>query len=408
MKVLFVIPALGPVYGGPSKCVVELAQAVGSQGISVDIVTTNANGFEDLNVPLQTWVDQEKYRVQYFPYWKGGSDNIKLALTRWPISPALTWWLFQHVAQYDVVHTNTIFSYPVLVAHWACQAHQVPYIMTPHGMLEPWALAHKSSKKRLYFPLFERPAFDRAHAIQSLTSIEVEHIKKLNIDTPSYVVPNGIHRQDFIAPADPELFYQAFPETRGKTLILFLARIDPLKGLDLLAAAFEKVQVQFPDTHLIVAGSDNVNFLPTAKSYFTESGCIDAVTFTGMLKGSVKYAALAAASIYTSPSYIEGFSMSVLEGMASGLPCVITSACNFPEAAAAQAAYVVETNADEIANALMKCLSNPQQARAMGDRARQLIFEQYTWDRVVIKMIEVYNCVIDKKPPPELQAGTVE
>jgi len=122
-----------------------------------------------------------------------------------------------------------------------------------------------------------------------------------------------------------------------------------------------------------------------------------------MLAGSLKYAALAAASVYVAPSYSEGFSMSVLEGMAAGLPCVITTGCNFPEAAMAQAAHVVKIDADEITRALIQCLSHPQQAKEMGDRARQLIFEHYTWERIAAKMIEVYTAITNKVPLPLFQ-----
>jgi glycosyltransferase involved in cell wall biosynthesis len=115
-----------------------------------------------------------------------------------------------------------------------------------------------------------------------------------------------------------------------------------------------------------------------------------------MLTGSIKYAALASARLYVAPSYSEGFSMSVLEGMASGLPCVITTGCNFPEALAAQAAYVVNIDADEIANALIECLRNPQQAKEMGDRARKLILGRYTWERIATQMKEVYTVLIKK------------
>jgi glycosyltransferase involved in cell wall biosynthesis len=388
MKILFVIPALGNVYGGPSKSVVELAQAVSSLGVSVDLITTNANGDTNLDVPLQTWISEKSYRVQYFSHWGLGDYKISISLTSW---------LFQNVTSYDLVHTNAIFSYPNLPAYWACKLYKVPYIITPRGMLEPWALSYKAWKKRFYYNLFEKSALDHASAIHMLASTEAERAKPLNLKSPLVVVPNGIHRQDFETLPDSELFYQNFPETRHKTLIIFLGRVDPKKGLDLLAAAFAKLHTQFPEAHLIIAGQDNINFLSTAQGYFAEAGCLDAVTFTGMLTGSLKYAALAAASVYVAPSYSEGFSMSVLEGMASGLPCVITTGCNFPEAAAAQAAHVVDINADKIANALIECLKYPQEAKEMGDRARQLIFEQYTWDRIALNLSKVYTAIFQQK-----------
>lgn len=387
MKILIVIASVGDIYGGPSKCVVELAQALGSFGIEVDIVNTNANGSTDLEVPLHTWIAKKYYRIQYFSYSR---------LLDYKISLSLTSWLFQHVCEYDLVHTNGIFSYPVLSAYRACQQHQVPYVVTPHGMLEPWALSYKAWKKRLYYTLLEKPALHRASAMQMLASTEAKAVKPLNLKTPLIVVPNGINPQDFENLPDPELFYNNFPDTRNKKLIIFLGRIDPKKGLDLLAVAFGKIYTQLPQTHLIVAGPDNIGFLPTVQSYFNQAGCLDAVTFTGMLTGDTKYAALAAANIYVAPSYSEGFSVSVLEGMVSGLPCVITTACNFPEAATAKAAHIVDIDANSIFEALIECLKAPQESQAMGDRARQFILENYTWDTIATKMIDVYTCILNK------------
>ena len=389
MKILVVVPALGNVYGGPSKSVVELTQSLGDQGITVDLVTTNANGSNSLDVPLNCWLEQTSYRIQYFSYW---------AIKDYKISWDLTRWLWKNVKNYDLVHTNAIFSYSILPAYWACLKDKIPYIVTPRGMLEPWALSHKAWKKHFYYHLLEKPALNRANAIQMLASVEAQSTQSLNLKAPFTIVPNGIHRQDFGSLVSPELFYQKFPETKGKRLILFLGRIDPKKGLDLLAQAFGKIYTQFPQSHLVIAGPDNIGFLAIAKQYFADANCLSKVTFTGMLTGQLKYSSLSAADIYIAPSYSEGFSMSVLEGMASGLPCVITTGCNFPEAAQAQAAYVVDINADAIAEALVQCLQSPQEAKAMGARARQLILEKYTWDKIAKNLIDIYQKIINKKP----------
>lgn len=387
MKLLIVTPALGAVYGGTSKCIVELAQALGNLGITVDLVTTNANGAETLKVPLKTWLSKTNYRLQFFPYKGMGDYKFSLSLSQW---------IFQHIGDYDLVQTNAIFSIPNLAAYWACQWYKIPYVIIPHGMLEPWALSYKALKKRIYYNLLEKPALQKASILQMLASTEAQQIKPLNLKTPITIAPNGIHRQDFEQLPNPELFYQQFPATRNKNLILFLGRVDPKKGLDLLAKAFGKINSKFSHTHLIIAGPDNIGFLPTAKDYFANAGCLDAVTFTGMLTGSLKYAALSAASIYVAPSYSEGFSMSVLEGMASSLPCVITTGCNFPEAATAKVAHVVDINADAIASSITHCLNHPQEAKAMGNRARQFIFANYTWDKIAANLIEVYQGIINQ------------
>jgi glycosyltransferase involved in cell wall biosynthesis len=385
MKILIVIPALGNVYGGTSKIVLELAESIGKLGVNVDVVATNANGEKTLDVDLNQWIIQNHYRVRYFSYLDFLDYKFTLSMSQW---------LFSNVSSYNLVHTHAIFSYPVLAAYWMCQLHKIPYLATPHGMLEPWALAYKIWKKKLYFNWLEKPALQKASAIQMSAATEAEGIKNLDLKPPLVIVPNGIHREDFASLPDPEIFDQQFPETRNKRLIIFLGRIDPKKGLDLLAPAFAQAYQKFPDTHLIIAGPDNTGFLPTAESYFIEAGCSHAVTFTGMLTGDIKYAALAAAKIYVAPSYSEGFSMSVLEGMAAGLPCVITTGCNFPEAGEAEVATIVNIDVGSIAKAIIHLLEDDQQAKNMGYRARQFILDNYTWDKIALKMVSVYENII--------------
>ncbi|MDJ0674833.1 MAG: glycosyltransferase [Calothrix sp. MO_167.B42] len=392
MRILFIAPYIGATYGGTSKIVTELIQGIGRPGVTVDLVTTDANGSENLDVPLNVWIPEKCYRIQYFNCWHW-NDFI--------FSPSLVSWLANHVIDYELVHTHTIFAPLILFSQWICKFHHIPYIVTPHGMLESWALSYKAWKKQMYYALFENRTLKQSSTIQATASSEVDNIKSLGLNTPIVFIPNGIHCHEFENLPEPEIFYQNFPATRNKTLILFLGRIDPKKGLDLLAPAFAKVHEKFPETHLVIAGPDSIGFLPTVKNYFTQASCLDAVTFTGMLTGELKFAALTAASLYVAPSYSEGFSMSVLEGMASGLTCVITTGCNFPEAAAAQAAHMVDIDADAIANALIQCLSNPQSAKAMGDRARDFICQNYTWEHAAEKLIQVYRAIIDKKPLPK-------
>lgn len=396
MRILMLAPALGPVYGGPSKSIVELTEAIGQQNCSIDLVSTNANGGRPLQVPLRQWIEKSSYRLQYFPSYSFQNYHWSWQLRQW---------LWLNISNYDLIHINALFALTNLAAYHASRIHQVPYIITPRGMLEPWALTYKAWKKKPYYTLFDRPALNHASAVHMLSLAEANQVRPLWLKAPMLIVPNGIHHQSFEPLASPDRFFQEFPATRGKNLVLFLGRIHPKKGLDLLAQAFSKVHIQFPNTHLVIAGPDQTNLLPTVEKYFLQIGCLDAVTFTGMLTGDLKQAALAAATVYVAPSYSEGFSMSVLEGMASGLPCVITTGCNFPEAASAQVAHVVDPSADPIAAALSHCLQDPATAKAMGQRARQFIFDHYTWNKIAKDLIQAYGAIIEKRPiPPCLMA----
>lgn len=398
MKILIVIPTIGELYGGPSKIVVEVAQALANAGVNVDIVTTSINGSNSKEVPLRVWVKTDNYRIQYFPYW-GIKAQRKMGSGLWDarryeFSFSLIRWLFHNIQEYDIVYTISIFSLVVQASHWICQIKKVPYVVNPQGMLEPWALAYKAWKKQLFYRLLTKPSLQRASAIFTSASSEAKNIKSLSIKTAIFTIPNGINRHEFELMPSPEVFYAQFPHTRNKSLIIFLGRIDPKKGLDLLAEAFAKVYSLYPNVHLIVAGQDNIGFLSTAQSYFKKRNCLQAVTFTGMLSGTVKHSALTAASLYVAPSYSEGFSMSILEGMASGLPCIFTTGCNFPEAETAHAAKIVGISAEEIEDALLYYLRNPDQAKELGNRARGYILGEYTWDSIATKMVKLYRTVL--------------
>lgn len=229
MRVLFVVPYLGAKYGGIAKVVTELAQAVGQAGATADIVTTDADGDRRRPVTHHTWLLEDGYRVMYFPC-RHRKDFI--------LSPSLARWCWRYGRGYDVVHTHSIFAPLIAAVQWGCRRQRIPYVTTPHGMLEPWALAYKAWKKRLYFNWIERPALCGARLIQATASQEAEHIGRLNLGTPIELIPNGLHRAEFETLPDGEPFYANHPTLRGKRLVLFFGRIDPKKGLDLLAPAF--------------------------------------------------------------------------------------------------------------------------------------------------------------------------
>lgn len=382
MRILVLIPYLALSYGGTSKVVREIVDSLGKrENIDIDVITTNADNGNRCPVKTFQWLWEGNYRVQYFPAWSR-SDLI--------LSPSLTQWLIQHMREYDLVHTHTVFAPLVSFAHWLCRQLKVPYIATPHGMLEPWALAYKSMKKIWYYDKIEKNGLKHALAIQAIASPEVDNLKKLGFQN-SILVPNGLAKEQYISLPSPDLFYQEFPNLRGKKLILFLGRIDPKKGLNLLAPSFAKARSQFPKTHLVVAGPDIMNYTPTARAFFEKAGCLDHVTFTGMLSGQLKHSALSAASIYIAPSYSEGFSMSVLEGMACGLPCILTTGCNFPEAAKAQAAQIVDIDAEALSDSLLTYLHHPEYAASIGVHAREFIFQNYTWEASALKLINAYS-----------------
>ncbi|MFQ3638726.1 MAG: glycosyltransferase, partial [Chloracidobacterium sp.] len=323
MRVLFVVPYLGAKYGGIAKVVQELSQAAGGAGAAVDIITTDADGEQRRQVAHCTWNEADRYRVMYFPCWHRKDFILSRSLVRW---------FAQHGATYDVIHTHSIFAPLIAAVQWHCRRQGLPYVTTPHGMLEPWALAYKAWKKRAYYKLIEQPALRGARLIQATASQEAKHIASLDLDTPVELIPNGLRRQEFESLPASDVFYAAYPALRHKRLILFFGRIDPKKGLDLLAPAFARIHEKHPTAHLLVVGQDNVGFLPRAKQFFVDAKCMNAVTFADWMSGALLYAMLRSVELHIAPSYSEGFSMGILMCIAAGAPTIKTTGCNFPEA----------------------------------------------------------------------------
>jgi glycosyltransferase involved in cell wall biosynthesis len=381
MKILVVVPYFASVYGGNTRVVKELYQCLGALDTQIDVITTDADGAYKLNVPLGEWVPKNNYRVMYFSCFHRYDFVLSSSLLRW---------LKINLNAYDIVHTHNRFSPLVAQCERICRQQRVSYVAMPHGMLEPWSMAYNAWKKKLYFPLIDKPSLKQAAALHVLTCSEAINISNLGIKAPAHVIANGVHRRDFESMPSPEVFLDKFPQLRGKTLILFLAQIHQRKGLDLLAPAFATAHARFPNSHLVIAGPESPGFLDTAKGFFQEEGCSSSVTFTGMLTGELKFSALAAATIYVAPYYSEGFSMSILEGMAAGLPALITTGCNFPEAGDAGVAKVVRVEAEAIAVELLELLRDSEHAKFLGVQARQFIFENYTWDVAAKKLKQLF------------------
>lgn len=394
MRVLFVIPALAAIYGGPSKIATALSAALGRRrGVTVDLVTTNAAGSENLAVPHSGWQETNAgYRLRHFQ---------RLGRAEYKFSISLFLWFWRHVSEYDAVLAISIFNFPALACALACRARRVPYVINPQGMLEPWALSYKGRKKQTYYRWIERLlVLKGAAAIQALNENEAENIRKLRLGPPLVILPNGISAEEAEEAdgLDVEAFYRRVPQARDKALILFMHRIDPKKGLDLLARSVALIQKRFSNLHVVVAGPDNIGFTETARGYFAASEVSkEVVTFTGMLEGAVKRGALATAHLFVLPSYSEGFSMAVLEAMAAGLPCVITSACNFPEAGEARVAKVVPARPETFAEALSELLASPKDAVEMGQRARAFVMTHYTWDSIAGCLVKILEDTIPSK-----------
>ena len=257
-------------------------------------------------------------------------------------------------------------------------------------------LRNKRWKKVFYSALVERPLVQRATCLHALTHAEVESYREYGAANPVAVIPNGVMLPGY---TDAHAFLHQHPELEGKRLILFLGRLHPKKGLDLLLTAWSSLERIWPEAHIVIAGPDCDGTQAQLASQIQTLGLRN-VLFTGMLTGQEKWNALAAAECFVLPSHSEGLSMGLLEAMGMGLPVIATRPCNMPEIATHKTGWQIEPDAAELATALQHFLCDaPENNRARGNRGRLLVGEQYSWARVGRSMTELYSWLLGGPVP---------
>jgi len=305
------------------------------------------------------------------------------------------------VARAEVVHLHGLWQGHTRRGARAARRSRVPYLVAAHGMADPWALRRRAIRKRAYLALIEGANLRRAACLQALSRPEVGHLRAIAPRTPVCLVPNGVD----LAPFDrlpPRAELEAeHAELRGKFVLLFLGRLHAKKGLDLLAAAVGSVGRDRPDLHVLLAGPDDGALGP----FLAEIGSVGMagrVTTLGHVSGESARRAWAAADAFVLPSRSEGFSMAVLEALAARVPALITTACHFPELAAAGGGIVVEPTSDSLTQGLRDLLDRSDPDRAeMAARGRALVEAEYTWDRQAGRMAAVYRWVAGGGATPE-------
>lgn len=343
----------------------------------------------------------DEYAVQDIGSW---SPIVPLAARHYGGSsiryaPAISRALRQ--ARFDVVHQHGIWhTTSAQVSAWR-QRTGGKVMISPRGMLDPWALRNSRWKKKTVEILFERSNLRGASCIHALSRSEAEAIRSYGLANPIAIIPNGIDLPD--CPTGDVLLPKCRPAAERRVL-LFLGRLHPKKGIEELIEAWSILRSDAPSVaaswRVVIAGWDDGGHEPRLRELVTKKGLHNDILFLGPLYGEAKDAVLRQADSFILPSHSEGLPMSVLEAWAYRLPVFITDACNLPEAFAEAAAIRIETEPAAIAARLSENLMRPDLAD-YGTSGRHLVEERFDWDEIARRHIQVYRWMLDGgKPPP--------
>jgi glycosyltransferase involved in cell wall biosynthesis len=387
MRILHVISSVAARYGGPSKAVVEMCGELARRGERVEIYTTNIDVDGCLDVPLERAVEADGVRITYFPVE---------ALSLYKISRPLARALRASIPNFDVVHVHSLYQFPATVAAYYCRRYGVPYIVRPHGTLDPFLYRRHRMRKWFYETLWERRNLAAAAAVHFTAEDEMELARSLGLRFRAVVVPLGVDLEK--PPPSASCMADFWPETADKKVILFLGRINFKKGLDILVRAFGVIARNRDNVHLLLAGPDSDRYGSRVRHWLKEEGVLHKATFAGMLLGERKRVALAESAMFVLPSYTENFGIAVVEAMAAGLPVVISNRVNiWREVSRAGAGIIVDPQDRATADAMNLLMDEPATAAQMGECGTRLAREHFTWDAAGARLVALYRQVVSPR-----------
>ena len=379
MRFLHVIPSVDPKGGGTIEGAHQLHRALTGLG--------HDGAFVTLDAPDATTLQQ--FDAPIYP--------LGPALSGYGYGAQLVPWLRTHAAEFDAVLVNGLWQYPGLATRRALAGSPTPYFVFPHGMLDPWfkhAYPLKHLKKWLYWPWAEYRVLRDATGVlftcdeERLLARKSFWLYRAREFISSYGTASP-PRTDAITSG--ESFLQAFPQLRGKRLILFLGRIHEKKGCDLLIEAFAKVCRDMPDAHLVLAGPDSGALPDQLRNRIAQLGMQARVTWTGMLSGDKKWGAFHASDAFCLPSHQENFGIAVVEALACGCPVLISDKVNIWREIQADRSGLVESDTLEGAEALLDqwFKTSPEDAARMREAAVRSFDARFQMEQVARNLIDI-------------------
>jgi glycosyltransferase involved in cell wall biosynthesis len=382
MRILHVTPYMHPAAGGPPVVVDHLSRELAARGHELRVLTTDLFAGGD-----DAWPNgqQRPYAMEVFSSVAGNGYGFSTSF--WKA-------IRRCVRNCDIVHIHTLWTFASLAASRACIDAKTPFLVMPHGMLDPHSMRRGRLKKQWYGRLLEWPLLRRARGIcythpeeerlAALTCLRLPsgHIVELGAELP-VECPRCELREEFLT---------RHPELAGRRVVLSLGRLHAKKGLNILIPAFEEVQRRRPDTHLLIVGPGEQGYVQSIRADIAKRGLGNQITITGPLYGRDKWAAMAASDLFVLPSYQENFAISVVEAIRSGLPIVLSRRVNlWKDIVEAGAGRDCELNAVSLAKTLGDCLADSDWRQTAALAGERLLDHRFSWRLTAERLETIYE-----------------
>lgn len=371
MRVIHVVPAVAEEASGPSYSVVRLCQSLIDVGEELTLAAMDVNAL----------VARPAF-LKVFP--------VGIGPLRAGRSPKMRRWLADETrdGSVDVLHSHGMWQMNAVYPGWVTSRGNTRLVISPRGAFSAWAMNHGSRFKRVFWPLVQRPALERASCFHAATDTEYEDIRRLGFKQPVTVIPNGV---DVPPPSHTEA-------ADARTL-LFLGRIHPTKGVDILLHAWSEVMGRFPAWRLLIVGTDTAygvqgRYLEAMRE-LVRTLKLERVEFTGAAYGEAKWAAYHEAELFVLPTRSDSFGMTVAEALAAGTPAVVSKGAPWEGLATHEAGWWVDMGTE----ALTRCLADamrepPGELARRGSNGRRWMLEDFSWPAIGNRMDQTYQWLV--------------
>lgn len=397
MKILHAIPSVNPASGGPIEGIKQLASITKSRGHTVEIVC--------LDSPEDPWVSSISLPTH----------ALGPGVGKYAFSPQFIPWLRTHAKEFDIVVVNGIWQYHSIAVRRALKCSPIPYVVFTHGMLDPWFKKRyplKHFKKWLYWPWADYWVLADASAVFFTCADECTLARKsfwlykareviINYGTASPPGDMTVQLGDL---------FERFPHLREKRLGLFLGRVHPKKGCDIVIRAFASELARDPEWHLVMAGPDQVGWKADLEEVAKTLGISDRITWTGPVSGSLKWGLIRASEVMLLPSHQENFGIVVAEALACGIPVLVSNKVNIWREIQLHGAGFVGSDTFLGLCAIVNqwLLLSAEQKTLMRERARHCFEQKFEVSQAGNQFLQVLSEIVAAGPGrelPSLSAG---
>lgn len=397
MRILQVIPTLSATAGGPVEGLIQQGVVMTQAGHDVQTVCLDPPG---------SAVDP---RLRSTAVYLLGPRYLNYSFA-WRLEP----WLRENARNYDAIIVHGIWTYHAYCTAKVARDLGVPYVVFLHGMLDPWfarVSPLKHIKKWLYWPWAEYRALRDAAFVLFTTAEELLLARDSFwlYKARERFVGYGIRDRDPAFSDAKHEFLARFPHLSATRNVLYLSRLHPKKGVDLLIRAFAQVAKDDPALHLVLAGPGDEGYVSELRSIVAHEGLSDRVTFTGMLRDAMKWGAYDAADVFALTSHQENFGIVLAEALASGLPVLTTRQVNIWREISQSGGGLIDEDTQAGANRLLQTwLALPQADRvAMRQAARACYLANFEVQNVTGNLLDALTEAASSRPKAHTFIGSL-